>query len=1064
MDQNSSSLIHKDQFDELAQAFSLADCIVTKNYLDDLTRFEPLPLSDAEASKRIGESARVFKMDKLVYDPDENNIQKLVTTYASAAGFGSSLVMIIDSNGLKTDLYLGTCGAQRLTDVSARTKSLYKNFSGNFPGSLREYDSVLLDNEELADLLSRAVADDVTISCVSGVASERDENDSANAIDIQGIEKLIDTMQGNPFTAVLIASLVDKNALADIKAEYEMLYSRLVPFSGSELSFSEGTSDTVSRSLSTSFSESVTKSKSAALSVGSSQTNTHTTSESTSHSDTAGVYAGGMIGGFAFGGNYSHSYSRSRSLSDSTSFGTSHNTTETVGQSDTTGKTDTNTDSVSKTQSSGKSIQIRYENKTVKQLLDRIDLQLERIKQSENFGVFAVAAYFTAKDQMISDMAASAYKSIISGNNTHVENARISTWDQSCTELKKYLRQLQHPVFIMNDQYVTPASIVSSKELAIQMGLPQKSVNGISVIKSAAFGINTDTNNSRSITIGNLFHMGKDVLTSSSHVGVDLDVNSLAMHTFVTGSTGSGKSNAVYMILDKLMNTRCEGSDQNIKFLVIEPAKGEYKERFGMLKQKGVRVFVYGSNPSKTPLLRINPFSFPEDIHVLEHIDRLTELFNMCWPMYAAMPAVLKDSIESAYIECGWDLCKSVTKYRSINGDRLFPTFSDVLKQITIVINRSAYSSDSKGDYTGALCTRIKSLTNGIFGQIFGSDELSDGELFDENVIVDLSRVGSSETKAMIMGLLVIRMQEYRMSSYAGSNQPLKHITVLEEAHNILRSSSAKGSGDAAGGLAEKSVEMLANAIAEMRTYGEGFVIVDQSPGLLDSSAIRNTNTKIILRLPDKEDRELVGKSASLNDSQIVELSKLPTGVAAVFQNNWTEPVLCHVSYNDTKDTAYLYKPKDTRRENDIIKQGIISYILLPFSEKNSIDHKYSAKIREAVFGLDIPSSLKVELFTYIASDNPEEIQEMRGNIVYAFFNSEISLERSYSRDINVWHRRMLQQLEPNIDTYSDEERIKILTLILRENFLRTQSHQDEMLLSQLKDRLTDRSLKGSVL
>ena len=44
-----------------------------------------------------------------------------------------------------------------------------------------------------------------------------------------------------------------------------------------------------------------------------------------------------------------------------------------------------------------------------------------------------------------------------------------------------------------------------------------------------------------------------------------------------------------------------------------------------------------------------------------------------------------------------------------------------------------------------------------------------------------------------------------------------------------------------------KSVEMLTNAIAEIRTFGEGFVIVDQAPDLLDTAAIRNTNTKILL-------------------------------------------------------------------------------------------------------------------------------------------------------------------------------------------------------------------------
>ena len=78
-----------------------------------------------------------------------------------------------------------------------------------------------------------------------------------------------------------------------------------------------------------------------------------------------------------------------------------------------------------------------------------------------------------------------------------------------------------------------------------------------------------------------------------------------------------------------------------------------------------------------------------------------------------------------------------------------------------------------------------------------------------------------------------------------------------------------------------KSVEMLSNIIAEIRTYGEGFIIADQAPGLLDPSVIRNTNTKIILRLPDYEDRKLVGKAANLSDDQIDELAKLPVGVVS---------------------------------------------------------------------------------------------------------------------------------------------------------------------------------------
>ena len=49
-------------------------------------------------------------------------------------------------------------------------------------------------------------------------------------------------------------------------------------------------------------------------------------------------------------------------------------------------------------------------------------------------------------------------------------------------------------------------------------------------------------------------------------------------------------------------------SDETVKFMVIEPAKGEYKNALAKNKKFGIKV--YGTNPSITPLLRINPFRF----------------------------------------------------------------------------------------------------------------------------------------------------------------------------------------------------------------------------------------------------------------------------------------------------------------------------------------------------------------------------------------------------------------------------------------------------------------------
>lgn len=479
---------------------------------------------------------------------------------------------------------------------------------------------------------------------------------------------------------------------------------------------------------------------------------------------------------------------------------------------------------------------------------------------------------------------------------------------------------------------ITPTTNVSTTELAKIFSLPTHSLPGLPVLECAEFGRNVATydnessttredvsseegaknkNKQRKISLGKIYHMHQ-----SEQLNVDLSVNSFSSHVFITGSTGSGKSNTIYQILEKLKETsiykyeskKIESTDK-VKFLVIESAKGEYKNVFGEDETKEkCDVHVYGTNSKLSNLLRINPFSFPDDIHILEHLDRLVEIFNVCWPMYAAMPAVLKEAVEKSYEDCGWNLTDSTNIY----GKDLYPTFADVTRNIRTIIDSSEYDAENKGAYKGSLITRLKSLTNGINGQIFTTEGTPEKDLFDENVIVDLSRVGSTETKSLIMGLLVLKLQEYRMTQ-ASMNSPLKHVTVLEEAHNLLKRTSTEQSSESSN-LIGKSVEMLTNAIAEMRTYGEGFIIADQAPGLLDMAVIRNTNTKIIMRLPDLGDRELVGKAANLNDNQIEELAKLPCGVAAVYQNEWVQPVLCEVEY--------IGEPKNTYKKPEPSKEG----------------------------------------------------------------------------------------------------------------------------------------------
>ncbi|ONI47907.1 hypothetical protein AN644_03480 [Candidatus Epulonipiscium fishelsonii] len=875
--------------DEIA----LATYTLYKDYLCDLEKYSVVPMKDTNfklASENPQDIIRLLQLKKLVYEKDEDILQKLSTIYNATLSNEVNLIIIIDAQYNKPiNFYIGICGEKSV--VGKPIKTLQAGINGNLSGT--EY-NFLGNNKNTENLLKEMTCVDsdidISISSVSTSASLRDKDKTKDKNFIQGIEKFIDAMQGQLYTAMFIAQPVSSEELLQHQSGYQQLYSDFSQFEKVSMQFQESESLSIMQSTTDSIANGITDTTGQSTTKGTSKSKALGAGANASVGLNNGVNAGVIIGALGVYGGIA------RAITSTIGVSTSKTTTNTTSNSDTksnstsTSRTEStsNTSGKTGTTTTGTSRQIEKTNREVKDILKHIDLQIEKLERGKSYGLFKYGAYFISAEEDTAILAANTYKALLIGDNSTKETTAVNLWkDKSQVNLiKEYLIRGRHPMFKSSEHnlWYDTTILTDGLTLPIYMGLPFKSVVGLPVIEHVRFGRNNQASTQNQITLGNLYHMGNEDTTQLMTLGKE----SLTSHTLITGSTGSGKSNTIYHIINELHK-------KDIPFLVIEPAKGEYKHIFGNRDD----VNVFGTNFKKSPLLKINPFKFPADVHVLEHIDRLIEILNVCWPMYAAMPAVLKDAIERAYKVLGWDLDNSTTKFN------IYPTFKIVLSQIYEVINSSEYSEELKSNYIGALCTRVKSLANGINGQIFVSDELDSATLFDQNTIVDLSRVGSSETKALIMGILVMKLQEYRMSQ-DGMNKPLQHVTILEEAHHLLKRISTEQSLEGAN-LSGKSVEMLSNSIAEMRTYGEGFIIVDQSPNMLDLSAIRNTNTKIILRLPDISDRELSGKAANLNDDQIVELAKLPTGVATVYQNNWLEPVLCKVA--EFKGKVSIYRP-----------------------------------------------------------------------------------------------------------------------------------------------------------
>ena len=978
------------------------------------------------------QNLRYFDITKWVTDKKENNLEKLVNVYAVLSNEECNIALIFHRTCEKTNVYMAvtnTANSTENTDVENYKARLIDAIKGNFPGAeikLTQKTGTLpcLDNDKA-----------YSVAAASNIPTEKSEKFVSQTIE-KLLDGNVPEDKNKEYILILMATpILD---VEERKIHLSNLYSALAPYAGwsTQFTYDEhsqiGSSATAGLNVGASFgiqkgaSQSFSDTESEGSSSAFGRTNQTGTTEGTNSSESStsgwnktkgstkgsslsgggGLNIGGKHAGIHIDGTYTTNSSttdtmgtsgsdtvlkgksKAKSVSESISntitntasraIGKTSGVFNSISQGINFGANFARASSVTATLGKSEAITQSYTNFNIKHALALLEEQMKRYEKSTALGMWDFAAYVLSEDFNVANNVAHTYLALTQGEESYMSKSAINLWrgdmnelSEEAKEICRYLRELRHPVFGMNPfiidaepewnvypPVITATTALSGKELAYSLNFPQRSVAGLPVIECAEFGRNISTydpatDDEASLSIGNIFHMNHEERTA-----VNLSKQSLSSHTFITGSTGSGKSNTIYKILN-------EAKASGTKFLVVEPAKGEYKHVFGMQDD----VNVYGTNPAITPLLRINPFSFPRTIHVLEHIDRLVEIFNVCWPMYAAMPAVLKDAVEKSYEDCGWDLIASINKY----GSDLYPCFADVARNVKRIIETSEYDAENKGAYKGSLLTRLQSLTNGINGLVFTSDEISAEDMFDKNVIVDLSRVGSSETKSMLMGMLVLKLQEYRMTASLPMNADLRHITVLEEAHNILKRTSTEQISESAN-LSGKSVEMISNAIAEMRTYGEAFIIADQAPGLIDMAAIRNTNTKIIMRLPDQSDRELVGRAANLNEDQITELAKLPRGVAAIYQNEWIQPILCKIDRVKTEQNAYAYESEKKSYETVAAEDRMDLVELL--SKGTALDTDIvRSDIKNRLTRMRMESSLQVAVMGML--ENPPEEPRM---------------------------------------------------------------------------------------
>ncbi|EJQ42020.1 hypothetical protein IEE_04183 [Bacillus cereus BAG5X1-1] len=549
-------------------------------------------------------------------------------------------------------------------------------------------------------------------------------------------------------------------------------------------------------------------------------------------------------------------------------------------------------------------------NLTLQRYVDNLNSLEASIDGGRTMGMWRVVGYYLADQLVNATKLRNLITSVYNGEQSKPEKIRTlpinnilhyaSNFQLPANELPP-LKVTKHPIgaWDLHGEGIKKTvhcykylyqTILPTEELSTLCQIPRKEMPGFYIDQYVEF----DVANRRSVyeenegfTVGKIINGNEEIKPyeklESSDLIYDMDLMDLSRHGLIVGITGGGKSNTSKSLLRNLWNKH------RIPFMVIESAKREYWELYNMEGFEDILVFTLGAEDENSVPYRINPFEKVEGVPLQTHIDYVLSTFKASFELYAPMPHVLETSIYEIYEDRGWDILSNKNKY----GANVYPTLDDLYYKIDVVVDNLGYDQRLKSDITAALKARIHSLRVGGKGAMLNTDKsIPIADLLSRPVILELEDIGDDDVKAFMMGIILVQLYEYRRTKLT-RNKGFEHLILIEEAHRLLANVSGGGEGN----VRAKSVEFFTNLLAEIRSYGQGFLIADQVPTKLAPDTLKNTNLKIVHRIVMKEDRELIGQSMNMTQEQIEYISSLRRGFAAVYAEGDTRPKLVQMPY-----------------------------------------------------------------------------------------------------------------------------------------------------------------------
>ncbi len=557
-----------------------------------------------------------------------------------------------------------------------------------------------------------------------------------------------------------------------------------------------------------------------------------------------------------------------------------------------------------KTDTSGETLGLSYErqNGLAIELEKVADSLVQRTIQGLNTGFWETVVTFATANETTRDILAGSFAGELSKPSKQLYPPKV--YKDTITGNKRLLfipkQDTSNSLFPKS-----LASYISSEELAQLASFPTETLPGFEIKKMPSLAL-TDIVSQKledSFALGAIADYGEAIAGSAIH----LSKGDLNKHLFVCGITGSGKTTTVNQIL--------KSAYQQFKtpFLVLESAKRDYRQLLADEAFKDdLKVFTVGDT-SVSPIA-FNPFYVQKGVKLLVHIDYLKSIFNASFSFHGPMPNILEQCLHNVYRKKGWNLTSGKHPFFQDSEAHTheehyycFPTLADLKHEVQTYIKDSGYEGEFKANVSTGIVTRLESLCVGAKGLMFNThDFYAIPELLSNPTILEMEGLADDDDKAFFVGLMLVLVSEYRQLNNPSINPLIKqdgltHLLIIEEAHRLLKNVSSERMSEDIGNPKGKAVEYFCNVIAEMRSLGQGVIVVEQIPSKIAPEVIKNSNTKIVHRLVSRDDQVLLAGSLSLKDEDALYLNRLKTGFALCHKEGMEKPVEFKVEANVRK-------------------------------------------------------------------------------------------------------------------------------------------------------------------